>query len=304
MFINFKRVVKFAFSDFSRNKGISVASIFILVVTTLLLTGIFYMHGISNYLISQIENKIDITAYFKEEIDNQGIEKIKSTILQDVPGVKSVEYISQEQALENFTAKHKDNEVLSKALLEVGDNPFLPSLNIMTSGDAAEYAKIATILQGEEFADIVERVDFSQKKDTIEKIFTITSTINKTGWVLAIILVLIAMTVVYNTLKLAITNSRDEISTMKIVGASSWFIRAPYVIQGVLFGVISWVVCFVITLVVSYFLSKSVSAIMPGFSLFGYTMDNFWLIILIQMGFGVVLGVFSSIIVVRKYLQV
>ncbi len=305
MFTNFKRVLSFAFTDFYRNKGISIAAIFVLVVTTLLITGLFFMQGVSSFLISTVQNKIDITAYFKEDTQEQDILSIKDEILKDSLGVESIQYVSKEDALNNFTQKHKDNEVFSKALTELGTNPFLPSLNITTKGnDPAEYEKIANVLQQNKFSSLIEKIDFSQKKDIIGKVFSITSGINKFGLGIFVILILVAVLIVFNTIKLIIDRSKDEISTMKIVGASNWFIRAPFVIQGVIFGAISFVICFFVTILLAYFLSESVSLIMPGFGLFDYFVSNFWIIILIQLGFGVGIGVVASFVVVKKHLKV
>ncbi|OGZ62439.1 MAG: hypothetical protein A3C58_03525 [Candidatus Staskawiczbacteria bacterium RIFCSPHIGHO2_02_FULL_34_10] len=304
MLTNFKRVLRFAFADFYRNKGISIAAIFVLVITTLLITGLFFMQGISDFIILQVKDKIDITAYFKSDTQEQDILIIKDEILKASPDIKNIEYVSQEDALNDFTEKHKGNTVFSKALIEVGNNPFLPSLNITTTGDTLQYENISNIIQQSRFSDFIEKVDFSQKKDTIEKIFSITKNISRFGLGLAIILILVAVLVVFNTLKLVVDKSKEEISTMRIVGASSWFVRAPFIFQGVIFGCISFVVCFLVTILLSYLLSSGLSVIMPGFSLSNYFASNLFAIILIQLGFGVIIGVVSSFIVVNKYLKV
>src|SRR5438477_11148245 len=124
---NFRRVLKFASTYFSRNKGMSLAAIFVLTVTMLLATGLFYMRGIVTLLVQSIEDKIDITAYFKPTTAEQDIVNVQSQI-QALPGIKSVQYVSQDQALAAFEQNHQNVPVLSKALTEVGANPFLPSL--------------------------------------------------------------------------------------------------------------------------------------------------------------------------------
>ena len=304
MFTNLKRVFKFALENLSRNKGISIATIFVLVITIVLFTTLFFIHGISNNIISQIQSKIDIAAYFKSDVAEQSILNARDEILKNSPDIKNIQYVSKEDALDNFLQKHEGDAVLANALTQVGGNPFLPSLNITTTGDASQYEKINTILQGEQFIDLIDKVDYSQKKDIIDRVFSITSNINKFGLGLAIILVLVAILVVFNTIKLAIDSSKDEISTMRIVGASSWFVRAPFIIQGAIFGCISFIVCFLITILAAYFLSPGLVIILAGFSLWNYFLANLWLIILIQLGFGVTLGGAASFIVVQKYLKI
>lgn len=304
MLTNTKRVFTFAFQDFYRNKGMSLAAIFVLAVVTLLVTGLFFLNGINNYLVATIQNKIDVTAYFVSDATDEDILAVKSDLVGQFPGINKIEYVSKEDALEAFTAKHQDNDVFARALTEVGDNPFLPSLNITTSGDTAQYQQINDVLSHANYSSIIEKVDFSQKKDTIEKVFSITSSVNKLGIGLGILLMLIAVLVVFNTIKLVVDASKEEIATMRIVGASAWFVRAPFIIEGALFGVISFVLCLVLSVLVAWLATGFMSILLPGFSLLGYVGHNFFWLILIQLAAGVGLGVVSSFIVVRSYLKV
>jgi cell division transport system permease protein len=304
MFTNLKRIIGFAFNDFSRNKGISVAAIFVLVVTIMLVSGLLFFQGMAGYLASQIQNKIDITAYFKTDTQEKDILNVKDEVITMTSNIKSVEYVSQDQALISFNQVHQGNSVLAKALQEVGDNPFEASLNITTNGDPAQYAEVANILQTADFASLLDKVDYSQKKDTIEKVYSITKNINLFGLVLGIILVLVAALVVYNTVKLGIESSKEEISTMRVVGASDWFIRGPFIIQGIIYGVIAFIICILISGLSAYFLSPKVSIILPGFDLYGYFLTNLWIFVVLQLCFGIGVGAISAFLVVKKYLEV
>lgn len=304
MFTNFKRAFNFALVDFYRNKGLSLSAIFVLTITILLFTSLFFVHGISNFLILTIQNKIDIAAYFKEGVLEEDILDIKNQISKISSDIKNIQYVSKEDALKEFTEKHKNSSVISRALTEVGDNPFLPSLNITTNGSPSLYEQVSNILQQDQFSNFIEKVDFAQKKDTIEKVFSITSNINKFGFGLGIILVLVAISVFFNTIKLVIDRSKEEISTMRIVGASSWFIRTPFIIEGAIFGFISFAICFLVTIFSVYFLSSGLSSMMPGFNLFNYFTSNFLTVVFIQLLFGIGLGVIFSSIAVKKYLSV
>jgi len=170
---NLKRIISFAINDFNRNKGISIATIFVLTITIMLVTGLFFFHGITNYLTTQIQNKIDITAYFVDGTQEQDILNVKDEISKMSPNIKNIEYVSKDQALASFNSKHKDDVVLNEALQQVGNNPFLPSLNITTNGEPTQYAQIANILQTSDFSKLIDNVDYSQKKDTIQKVYAI-----------------------------------------------------------------------------------------------------------------------------------
>lgn len=304
MFTNITRTTKFAMNNFSRNKGISVAAVFILVIAIMVVTGLVFFRGITSYLTEQIQDKIDITAYFQEDASEQDILAVKDEIIKISPNIKSIEYVSKEQALALFNEKHQDSAVLQKSLEEIGDNPFLPSLNITTNGDPAQYEEISSTLQVSNFADLIYKVDFLQKKDTIEKIYSLTSNINKFGISLGAILIILSMLVVFNTIRLAIDSSRDEISTMKIVGASDWFIRGPFIIEGIIYGVIAFLICILLSGLSAFLLSSKIAIILPGFNMFAYFLTNFWIFVLIQLLFGIGVGTISSFIVVKKYLEV
>lgn len=282
----------------------SIAAIFILTITIMLATSLFFLHGITNYLVSAVQEKIDITAYFKPDTKEEDILKAKEDIQKASPNIKEIRYVSQEEALNTFSQKHRDSDILLKALQEVGGNPFLPSLSIITNGDPSQYEQVSNILQSGQYNKLLDRVDFSQKKDIIEKVFSITSSINRFGIALSILLILIAVLIVFNTIKLAIDNSKEEITNMRIIGASDWFLRLPFIIQGALFGFVAFIISFIITVFASYFLSSSLSLILPGFILFNYFLSNILIFILLQIFFGVCLGVIISAIVVKKYLEV
>lgn len=280
-----------------------MAAVFVLTIALLVVTGLIFFRGVTNYLTSEIQSKIDITAYFNEDVQEEDILAVEDQIISMSPNIKKIEYVSRDQALADFNEKHKDNSVLSNALEEVGDNPFLPSLNITTNGDPEQYASVANILQTSDFSKLVNKVDFSQKRDTIEKVYSITSAINIFGLLLGIVLIIVAILVVFNTVKLAIESSREEINTMRIVGATNLFIRGPFVVQGAMYGVIAFLISISVSALSAWFLSVRVENILPGFSIFDYFLTNLWVFVFIQLVFGIGVGAISALIVVKKHLE-
>ena len=139
-----------------------------LTVTTLMVTGIFFVQGVSDFLVKELQAKIDVTAYFKEEVQEADILSVKDELLKDTENVKGIEYISKEQALETFLATHDEDEVFLNALNEVGGNPFLSSLNISTFGKPMEYENISRVLAQENFSSFIEKVDYSHDCDFTE----------------------------------------------------------------------------------------------------------------------------------------
>lgn len=304
MFTNINRIFKFAFNDFLRNKGISLSAIFVLSIITFLATFLFVFYGATNFFISQIQNKIDITAYFKDGTSEQDIFDVKNQIMKISDKVTSVEYVSKDDALKKFSEAHKDSDVFMQAIKEVGENPLLPSLNIKTSGDLASYKDISDILSSDNLSVLIDSVDFSQKKDIMEKVFSITTSVKNYGMALEVILIFIGAMIVFNTIKLAIDTEKEEINTMRIVGAGDWFVRGPFIFQGAIYGFFAFIICFVLSILLSYFLSAKISLILPGFNLFSYFVSNLLVLIAIQFVASVGLGVGTSYIAVKKYLEI
>lgn len=302
MFTSLKRIIHSGWLNFSRNSGLSAATVFILVMIISLLTSLFLLRETTQYLVLTLQEKMDISVYFKPESPEEDILEVKEAV-EKLPEVKAVEYVSRKEALEKFTQRHKDNPVIMESLEELGTNPLYASLNIK-AWQAAQYAGVVNFLNETFAQNLIVKIDYYQKKPVIEKIFSLTSSINKTGIIFSIILALFAIVIAFNTVRLAIYHSKEEIEIMRLVGASNWFIRGPFMIQGVIAGTLAALITALIFTAAIFFLSSKIEIIAPGLSLSGYFFGNFFAFFLIQLTAGVGLGVFSSLIAIRRYLKV
>ena len=298
----FKRIIKAGWKSFSRDGGLAIANIFILVMTLFLISSLFLLKDTSRFLISKIEEKADISVYFKDEISEEEIFAVKEKVAQ-IPEVKETEYVSREQALDSFVQKHKDDVDLMKALEEVGGNPFVASLNIQ-AWQASQYEAISKFFEKPEFQNMIEKIDYSERKPLIESIFGFTSTISKAGMFVAFILVIISILVTFNTIRLSILNFSQEISIQRLVGASNWFIRGPFIIQGIIYGFLAAVICFLFFGLLSWSFSSKIETLFPGLNILAIFVKNIWPILLVQVIGGMILGAISSLIALRKYLKV
>ena len=303
MFTLLKRIFKAGWQAFSRDgAGLAIANVFILVLTISLITSIFLLKDVSRFLISKIEEKADISVYFKEDVAEQDIMNIEEKIAK-IPEVKKVDYISKESALNDFIERHKGEETIIAALEELGSNPFLSSLNIQAN-EVNQYEVITNFFDEPEYKDVIEKIDYYKRKPLIERIFTLTTKINQGGLVFALILITISVLITFNTIRLSILNFGEEISIQRLVGASNWFIRGPFIIQGVIYGFFATVICMVIFSLLIWFISPKIEVSLTGLSLFNIFIGNFWRLILFQLVAGIGLGVVSSLIAIRRYLKV
>jgi cell division transport system permease protein len=302
MWILLKRISKMGWQSFCRDGGTVIANIFILVLTIFLISSLFLSRELSQFLISEIEEKVDVSAYFKEEIQEAEIFRVREELSQ-MPEVKTVKYVSKEEALAEFIERHEDDPVLMKSLEEVAVNPFLASLNIRAV-ESNQYEDIVAFLEGEDFEDLIEKVDYYQRKPVIDRIFSITGSIEKFGLFLSILLVLVSFLVVHNTIRLAIYNFKEEIEIQRLVGASNWFIRGPFLVQGVIAGGLSVLIALFIFALSCWALSSKIEFLFSGLDIWTYFTQNFFIILLIQLTTGIGLGIISSTIAIRKYLKI
>lgn len=302
MFTSLRRIFRSSWQSFRRNSGSSLATVFIVVVTIFMITFLFLFRGATQFVISSLQEKVDISVYFKEDSPEEDILKAKTEI-SEISEVKEVEYVSPQEALENFVKRHKDNPLIMESLEEVGENPFLASLNIK-AWQANQYEQVAAFLENSSFKDLVEKIDYYQRKPVIERLFTITSTVNKAGIGLSIILVIISFLVIFNTIRLAIYNSREEIKIQRLVGASNWFIRGPFLIQGVISGFFATAIAVLLFALICWVFSPKLEIVLTGFNIFTFFLSNFWLLLSIQLLAGIGIGVVSSLIAMRRYLRI
>ena len=302
MLINLKRILKLGWQNFSRDGGIAAATIFILVMVIFLVSTIFLSKDVNQFLITSLEEKVDVSVYFKENVGEEEILNLKEE-LSKIPEVKKITYLSRENALEEFIERHKDNPVLMESLKELGKNPFLASLNIQAK-EASQYGIISDFFEKPELKELIEKIDYYQRKPVIERIFSLTSLVDKASISLSIILVTVAILVTFNTIRLAIVNSKEEIETQRLVGASDWFIRGPFLVQGVISGILAALISLAMLSSICWFISPKIEFFFSGLNLFNLFLKNFWFLLLIQFLTGILLAVISSLIAIRKYLRV
>lgn len=286
----------------TRDGGMIIANIFIMVMAISVITSLFLFRDISQFVIQSLQEKVDVSVYFKYEAAEEDVIRVKEAIAS-IPEVKEVNYVSRQEALEKFTEKHGSNPVLMESLTEVGTNPFLASLGIKAF-QAYQYEAVVGFLESPQYDYLIEKIDYYERKPVIESIYSLTSNFNKAGIAFSVIFVLIAILVAFNAIRLSIYNSREEIKIQKLVGASNWFVRGPFLAQGTICGFFAAIFCFLLFALLTWGLDSKAELLIPGLGLFSLFTVNIWMILLIQLASGIVLGILSSLIAVRRYLKV
>lgn len=280
----------------------STATISIIVITLMVFQGLILFQVITKTALASLQDKIDISVYFKSDTPEDKILGVKKS-LEGLAEVKSVEYISKDRALTVFKEQHKNDQAISQSLQELQDNPLLASINIKAN-DPKKYSVIATYLDNASFKDSFQKVTYAQNAVVIERLNKIIDTAEKGGLTLIIFLGLVAILVTFNTIRLAIYSSREEIGIMRLVGASNAFTRGPYIVEGVIYGFIAGVISMSLNAPIVYFVSPYINILIPEMNVGPYFVSHLAGLLSYQLIFGIVLGVISSAIAVRKYLKI
>lgn len=304
---NTRRIVKAGFFNFWRNGFVSLSSVVVMVVTLSVICGIFFLTAILNNTLTELKDKVDINVYFVTNAGESEILSIKKE-LENLPEVAEVKYTSREQALQSFKDKHANDEITLQALSELGDNPLGATLNIRAK-DPSQYEGIAKYLSGETALSangnkIIDKVNYFQNKTAIDRLSRIIDSAGRLGFATTLILSIISVVITFNTIRLAIFISKDEISVMRLVGAEQGYIRGPFMVAGILYGAVAAIITLILFLPITYWIGGQTSNFFVGLNLFTYYLHNFGEFFLIIVGSGAVLGAISSGLAVRKYLKV
>jgi len=300
MFTYLRRIIRFGWYNFWREGSLNIATVFVLTVTISLMAFLLVAQGGVKYLIVQIQDKIDISVYLRADLTQEELLTAQEK-LSDMPEVQTVTMVSKEDALIEFQERHKNDPILLESLEVVGVNPFYGSLNIRAVSPD-QYAAILTVLNSTAMENVIHKVDYIEKKTVIEKLSKFISNINALGLFFALALGITAVLVTFNTIRVAIYDSTKEISIMRLVGASNSFIRGPFIVQGIIAGIIAAFISFLILFLTAYFSGDKIESLTNGFNLFTWFGARAVGLFFLQLATGIVLGVVSSLVAIRKYL--
>ena len=304
---NTKRIVRTGFFNFWRNGTVSLASVLIMMVTLFVIGFLIFGSAILNTSLDELRNKVDINVTFVPSAQEGDILNIKQS-LERLLEVSLVTYVSRSQALENFKAKHANDQAILSALGELADNPLGSTLNVKAK-DPSQYESVAKYLQGKNTLSaggvtIVDHVNYFQNKIAIDKLISIINAAHKLGFAITLAFIAVSVLIAFNTIRLTIYIAKDEISVMRLVGASTAYIQGPFVVLGVIYGLVAGILALLIFLPITYWLGKLTQNFFIGLNIFSYYIHQFPQIFLIIIGSGVFVGAVSSILAIRKYLKV
>lgn len=294
--------------NFMRNASLAVAAIAVMVVTLTIILFSVVSSVTLNHTIAQIADKINISIYLNDQVTVEQRDALMNE-LRGLSEVKGVSYVSKDQALAAYRAANANNKDLLTAIDETG-NPLPASIQI----DPVDPAKIDQIQQALSQPATVSLEDpqagtsySGDRKAAIDRIAHATTILKRVGIVAVVIFALVSMLIIFNTIQMAIFNRRDEITIMRLLGATTAYIRGPFVVESILYGVLSALISIGILDVLFVVASSTLQASSLGLLDIGYAStyfyDHFFILLTLQLLAGIVIGAASSSIATRRYLK-
>ncbi|NLC43586.1 MAG: ABC transporter permease [Clostridiales bacterium] len=296
-----KRMVNHGFRNMFRNRIMSLASISAITAALFILGLVLVVVMNFNNVAAGLESKTEVTVFLKSSVRTSDIKKIEQQ-LDHREGIKEWEFISRMEALENWRDEWGDKKHLLDGYNEE-NNPLPDSFHVTL--EKPEY--VAEVVEEFNKISAVENVQYS--KDAVDSIAAIVSTVRIFGVVIVAVLVVMAMIIIHNTIRISVYSRRREVNIMKYIGATDWYIRWPFLMEGLVLGLLGAVlsgglVAGVYSLLLNQMTTTpqqynllSLFQLMPLASII-YPIAAMFLLV------GSVVGISASLLSIRKHLRV
>ena len=300
-----KRIIKAGSVNFTRNGIISWAAVLVVTITLSVITTIILLQAVLYFSLAQIKDKVDVAIYFTVGAPESKILSLKES-LENLPEVAEVSYISATEALQLFRERHQNNYPTIQALDEIKDNPLGGYLNVKAK-EVSQYESIANFMKSDNAlvlgsASIIDKVNYHQNKIVIDRLNNIISGAQRLGFLITLILIIISVIITFNTIRLTIFISKEEIGVMRLVGASKMRVRGPFMVEGAIYGIVATIITLILFLPATIYLGHNMTDFL-GLNIYDYYISNLFQISIIILLSGIFLGMISSFFAIRKYLN-
>lgn len=301
---SFFRIVRFAFQSMLRNFWLSFVTISVFCLTLLTVNSVIVLNVLAQASVKSVEERVQVTVYFTSDASEDMVKSVQGYLL-GLSQVKEVSYITAEEALESFKARHASDPVILASLDEVGGNPFGQAVKIR-SYSAADFPFIIEALNTPEYAPFIKERDYNDHTVALQTLSDFSTKVRFGFLFLAAFFGFIAVLIVFNTIRVAIYVHREEIGIMKLVGANDWFVRGPFLFETIFYA-------FIATAIMTVAMFAALSAANPyilsffkgvDVDLISYFSSNALLIFGGQFIGLSVIGLCTTAVAMRRYLRV
>ncbi len=307
LLMSIRRVFGAGAKNFMRGGVVSFATVLIMTVTLGIISLLIFLSAILSHTLGLVRDKVDVNVYFVATASNDQIQSFADNV-RKLPEVQEIKLTSRDEAIAAFRARHTGNQLILQALDELGDNPLGASLSIKAK-DPSQYEGIVKFLSDEPALssggrNIIDRVNYYQNKEVIDRLTGVMQMAQQAGWAFVLFFAIASIMIALATIRLAIYTSRDEIGVMRLVGASNYYIRAPFIVAGMIAGGLAACITLLLLYPASWYVGLRLSGWLGNFDVFSYYLTHFGAIFGIVMGSGIALSAVASYLAVRRYLRV
>ncbi|CAN5130032.1 permease-like cell division protein FtsX [soil metagenome] len=305
--ITFGRIIHTGIVNFIRNATLAIAAIAVMVITLTIVLFSIITNATLTHTIDDISAKIDVSVFLKDSTtEAQGRELVAQ--LEKQPNVKSVSYLTKEDSLKRYIAQNSNNQTLATAA-SLANNP-IPATIIIKPRELNKIQDIKNFVTKKGTAELQTAGSPSYSGDrqkAIENISHATEVLRQIGAIAVAVFAVVSALIIFNTIQMAIFNRRDEIKIMRLLGASNWYIRGPYVVESAIYGLLSAIAS--ILIINSAFVASSNALQASSLGLLDinyasrYFAEHFLKFLIFQLMLGIVIGTASSVIATRRYLK-
>lgn len=302
-----KRMLVAGGKNFTRGGAVSVATVLIMTVTLAIIASLIFLSALLTSTLNTIKEKVDVSVYFVTTANEADILAVKGQI-EKLPQVARVTYTSANDVLSSFKTRKSNDQLTLQALEEVGRNPFGALLSVLAK-EPSEYESIVNYLETSPALSsggmsIVDRINYAQNKETIDRLSLWIQAMRTIGFAVVILFAIASILIAFATIRLAIYTAKDEIAVMRLVGASNTYIQGPFIITGVITGVVAAVTVLFLLWPATWYAGMKTSGWFGGFNLASYYASNFSFVFSVLMLSGIMLGATASVLAIRRYLKV
>lgn len=294
------RLTKLGFSNFFRNLWLNLVATFVMSLTLMTISVLLIVAIFANSEIKNIENRIDLEIFLNDNVTENSIDLLREAINNTVL-VKEIQFIDKDQAVERYKSLYGENDTLINYIEQ--ENPLKKSLVVKTD-QPDELEKVNELINTDEFKEIVFNSSYSRNREIIMRLIGIINFIEKSGIVIGLLFVIIAVSVVFSTVRIAIYSRKDEIEIMKLVGATDWFVHAPFLIESALYGIFAAILSTLFVAGIFYYITIAASSYLGVAAdlWYVYFMRYILFIVVFQTLLGLSISVSSAFVAIRRHL--
>lgn len=303
-----KRIFRAGFLDFWRNGFVSFASILMMTFTLFTIGLAIFTGVILQTTIQQFREKADMNVTFVVNAPEESILSLKKSI-DALPEVSTTKYLNAQEQLDKFKDFHRNDQLTLQSIELVG-NPFGGQI-LIEAKDISQYDAIAEFLKGQAAltsgsSQIIDKINYFDPKvhEALVNLEAVTASAQPIGFAVILLFVLTTIAISFNTLRLAIYTSREEIAVMRLVGAGQGYIRSPFLVEGVMYGLVAGLITMLLFYPLTWWLGSSTERFFGGINVFSYYITHFPMLFLVIVGSGVLIGLVASFLAVRRYLKI